>query len=262
MLFRSTTIGLPFEKLGQDLKYQGFFNNDLITSIYQVEEIVFDINKVKGKLLEHIKEQDSYIKLKLNSRVLRMEDNNKDYVSVTLDTYDKIQAKKIFNVTYAGINQLLKASSLDTIALKYEVAELVLVEVPERFKDTGITLMDGPFFSCIPFPSRNCYSLSHVRYTPHSFWHESELNTNPYKALEDIKSNFLFMKKDAQRYMPILSKLKYIESLFEIKTIVSRNEVDDGRPIVLKKHSDSIYSILGTKLDNIYDLEERIEKII
>ena len=34
----------------------------------------------------------------------------------------------------------------------------------------GVTIMDGPFMSSIPFPQRNLHSLTHVRYTPHFTW--------------------------------------------------------------------------------------------
>jgi len=255
-------LDLPYKKIDPGSKFANFFNSDLIASSYHVDEITFDINKLRTKLREELKEKEEFIDLKLKTKVNQLDSSNGQNVIVNLSNNNKLKAKKVFNVTYAGINRLLKASSLGTIPLKYEVAELALVDVPEEFQDSGITVMDGPFFSCIPFPSKNCYSLSHVRYTPQSYWHESELSLDPYSTLENLKSNYIFMKKDAQRYMPILSKLKYKESLYEAKTIVSRNETDDGRPIVLKKHSDNIYSILGTKLDNIYDLEERIEEII
>ena len=32
-----------------------------------------------------------------------------------------------------------------------ELAELALIEPPEELRPFGITVMDGPFFSCMPF---------------------------------------------------------------------------------------------------------------
>ena len=49
--------------------------------------------------------------------------------------------------------------------------------------------------------------------------------------------------------------------MFEVKTVLSSNEIDDGRPIVFNKHSEikGCYSILGGKIDNIYDVLKRLD---
>ena len=44
--------------------------------------------------------------------------------------------------------------------------------------------------------------------------------------------------------------------MFEVKTVLTANERDDGRPILLHRHSPGrrFYSVMGGKIDNIYDL--------
>jgi hypothetical protein len=63
------------------------------------------------------------------------------------------------------------------------------------------------------------------------------------------------------RYLPVIEDTKYVESLFEIKTILVKNEGDDGRPILFEKHFElpGCYSILGGKIDNIYDVLEKLD---
>lgn len=58
------------------------------------------------------------------------------------------------------------------------------------------------------------------------------------------------------RYLPCLQDLKWLGSLFEIKTLLLRNESDDGRPILLDRDpvNSGLMTVLGGKLDNIYDL--------
>jgi hypothetical protein len=48
----------------------------------------------------------------------------------------------------------------------------------------------------------------------------------------------------------------YFRSLYELKTILVRSEDSDSRPIVFEQSEDSdrIYSVLGSKIDNIYDV--------
>ena len=47
-------------------------------------------------------------------------------------------------------------------------------------------------------------------------------------------------------------------SLFDIKTVLARNEEDDGRPILVEQSHEipRVFSILGSKIDNIYDVRK------
>lgn len=254
-------LELPCKEAPKELK--GMFNLDMIEEAFLTEETVFDTNKLRSRLLSDLKKQEDKLDLKLNSEVQKISQENNTYTLMTKNN-EIIKGKKVFNISYAGINHLLKSSSFELIDLKLELVEICLVNVPTPLKHLGITVMDGPFFSLVPFPAANCHSLSHVRYTPHSQWREIEDCFNPYEYLErlDEKTNFSYMQKDAQRFIPSMNQLNLKDSFMTIKTVTQRNEADDGRPIVFKKHQDNFYSILGTKFDNIYDLEIKMKEIL
>ena len=122
--------------------------------------------------------------------------------------------------------------------------------------------MDGPFFSMMPFPPRGLHTLSHVRYTPHLSWTDRP-GVDPYRKLAEYRreSRVERMVRDAARYMPAVLDARYVESMFEVKTVLVRNEGDDGRPILFERHPElpGCYSILGGKIDNIYDVLEKLE---
>ncbi|MFC4625487.1 hypothetical protein ACFO1V_09675 [Daeguia caeni] len=129
-------------------------------------------------------------------------------------------------------------------------------------KNIGITVMDGPFFSLMPFPAREIHTLSHVRYTPHFSWNDAR-DENPYRKLADYdrKTRVDRMIRDAARYLPVLLEARYIDSLFEVKTVLVKNEGDDGRPILFERHASlpGCFSVLGGKIDNIYDVIEKLD---
>ncbi len=81
---------------------------------------------------------------------------------------------------------------------------------------------------------------------------------DPYAYFEtrDLKTRYPLMLRDAQRFMPCLKRAVYMRSIFDVKTVLLKNEEDDGRPILYQqKPKDSrVISILGSKIDNIYDL--------
>ena len=62
-------------------------------------------------------------------------------------------------------------------------------------------------------------------------------------------------------YIPILQNSLYVDSIFEVKTVLTRNESDDGRPILFEKSTKlpGCYSILGGKIDNVYDILEKLD---
>jgi hypothetical protein len=146
--------------------------------------------------------------------------------------------------------------------LKHEITEMALIHVPPVLASLGVTVMDGPFFSMMPFPARGLHTLSHVRYTPHCHWVDQP-DLNPYQKLDsyDRETRVDRMVRDVARYLPVIEDKKCVESLFEIKNILVKNEGDDGRPILFEKHFElpGCYSILGGKIDNIYDVLEKLD---
>jgi hypothetical protein len=132
-----------------------------------------------------------------------------------------------------------------------------LFEVPTELERIGITIMDGPFFSIMPFPDKKLHTLHHVRYTP-LISSSGSFNMKPPE-----QTDVIYMIKDAQRYIPLLKDLKYKGSLYEVKTVLMINELSDARPILFKKdyRMDNFYVVMGGKIDNVYDILSRMEKI-
>ena len=69
------------------------------------------------------------------------------------------------------------------------------------------------------------------------------------------------MLRDAQRYVPALQAATCAGSLFETKTVLVRNEVDDGRPILCRRDYGlkNFSVIMGAKIDNIYDILKALD---
>jgi glycine/D-amino acid oxidase-like deaminating enzyme len=176
------------------------------------------------------------------------------------------EADWVVLATYSALNQLLEKSELPPIPLVHELAEIVIVNVPSALREIGITVMDGPFWSAMPFPALNAHSLTHVRYTPHARWHSSLLRGQPgfneaiLQAPRD--SHAEPMRRDAARYFPELQSARPMTSLWEIKTVLPRSEVDDSRPILVRPFAEApgLIAVLGAKIDSVYDVENVITR--
>lgn len=180
----------------------------------------------------------------------------------------EVECRFLFNATYAGLNRLTSASGLPPVPLKYELAELALVSLPPELKGISVTMMCGPFFSFLPFPSLGLSTLSHVRYTPHASWSDKDgaQAANPYEAFNAMskESHFELMLADASRYLPALRGTKHHDSLWTIKTILPLSEIDDGRPILFQRDPviPAVIHVMGGKIDNIFDVEDEIVELL
>lgn len=255
-------IGAKIQPADPGLK--NLFETRLIEDVFLVEECAFDTKKLAQ--WAKIELADNGIELHFDSRVLDISSLPENELSVTIErkdlSRDSINCRYVFNCTYSGLNQLSGDYPGTQTGLKHEVTEMALMKMPDALKNIGITVMDGPFFSLMPFPSRDLHTLSHVRYTPHFNW-KDECGIDPYQKLYSYEklTRMDRMVRDVRRYLPAVIDAKYVESIFEIKTVLIKNEGDDGRPILFERHRDQpgCYSILGGKIDNIYDALEKLD---
>lgn len=245
-------------------------NKNFIDSVYTAKEFTFDSIELKKIILERI--DSNYVNIHLNSSVDKIEKTADGLVvSVTLnDSIELFSASHVFNCAYSNLNNVISKSNLEIIPLKHEMTEMALVDVPDSLRSVGITVMCGPFFSVMPFPSvrkndHYLHSFSHVRYTPHYEWLDSKDGyVNAYERFTSDQKNTAwdYMVKDASRYIPCLSECRYERSLWEVKTVLPRSENDDSRPILCKFNYgiQGFHCVMGGKIDNAYDAVEAIQR--
>ena len=254
-------IGAKIEPADTPLRQ--LFEPRLIEEVFMVEEYAFDSGKLARWAETELTECGIGIRLETHvTAISKMVDALKVVVQNKDGSEDAIVSRLIFNCTYSGLNQLIGDFPGTHTPLKQEITEMALIQVPPLLKELGITLMDGPFFSMMPFPARGLHTLSHVRYTPHLHWNDQR-GVDPYRKLSDYDRTTRVdrMVRDAARYLPAVLDAEYIDSLFEVKTVLMKNEGDDGRPILFEKYSElqGCYSVLGGKIDNIYDVLEKLD---
>ena len=243
---------------------RALFEPRLIEDVFLVEEYAFDAGRLAAWARHALDECG--VQVRTGARVMEVLRGDGSALTVAVrhgdGTREPVPCNYVFNCTYSGLNQIGGDYPGTPTDLKQEIAEIALIDVPSRFQDLGVTVMDGPFFSTMPFPARGLHSLSHVRYTPHLNWSDAA-GVDPYERLSAYarESRVERMLRDVVRYMPSLAGARHVESLFEVKTVLVKNELDDGRPILFEKHPQlpGCFSVLGGKIDNIYDVLEKLD---
>ncbi len=254
-------IGARLEPVEQSMRQ--LFEPRLIEDVFMVEEYAFNSTQLADWAREELSALG--VQVLLDTTVDAVKHSIVSGLEVTLTPNGgesaTLRSRLVFNCTYSGLNQIGGDFTGTKTGLKHEITEMALMQMPPQLQDIGVTVMDGPFFSMMPFPARQLHTVSHVRYTPHMSWTDRP-GLNPYDELAryDRATRVDRMIRDISRYMPGIEDARHVDSLFEVKTILTKNEGDDGRPILFEKHTElqGFYSVLGGKIDNIYDVLEKL----
>ncbi|MCM1388039.1 MAG: FAD-binding oxidoreductase [Bacillus sp. (in: Bacteria)] len=196
------------------------------------------------------------------------------------DTF--FEAPFVLNATYASVNQIidkLEGIPKDFFDIKYELCEIILCEPSDALRKIGITVMDGPFFSIMPFGKTGLHSLTSVTFTPHVTSYEVNpafscqqgyarygqkagctqkylynCNDCPYKP----DSAWSYMSHLANLYLKEEYTYTYRKSLYSMKPILKSSEMDDSRPTAIKilHQNPTFISVLSGKINTVYDLDD------
>lgn len=183
----------------------------------------------------------------------------------------------ILNSTYAGVNEIHQLLGFQPFQIKYELCEIILCTVSENFRNLGITVMDGPFFSIMPFGKTGYHSLTSVAFTPHETSYSSVATFPCQERTKGLcrpgklyncnhcstqpESAWPYMSQLARKFLRPEYEFRYVKSLFSMKPILKASEVDDSRPTVIRKYSDSptFVSVLSGKINTVFDLDEVLQ---
>ncbi len=255
-------IGAPIDRAEPEAR--NLFDSAFIEDVFRVREFAFDAVVLKELMIERARRAG--VTIWTGTAVERVAPEASGSIRVRLADSD-IAAGMVVCCAYAQTNAVAAASGLPVVPLKHELAEMALIDVPPELRDLGVTVMDGPFFSCMPFPPRGLHTLSHVRYTPHAHWYDG-LPAEPHLPAYDLfdlaekRTAYPHMVRDAARFLPAIARSEYRGSLWEVKTVLPRSETDDSRPILFRPDHGiaNFHLVMGGKIDNVYDVADEMAK--
>ncbi|GAA2567655.1 FAD-dependent oxidoreductase [Microbacterium binotii] len=249
-------IGAPLAPVADAAISRAF--SPLIERAWEAQEWAFDARKLRTSMLARLAAAGG-VDVRVGESAERM---------VRVDGGIRVEssratlsAKHVVSSVYSQINPLHRASGLSAVPLQLELTEMALVRLPERFRRSAFTVMDGPFFSIMPFPSRGLHTLSHVRYTPHQRWSDTaeapdERRVPSAAQLREGATTFREMIADVRRYIPELGATEYVDSIREVKAVLANQDRTDSRPILVRTEQSlpGYVCIMGGKIDNVNDV--------
>lgn len=259
----------------EDVSVKKYFNDGLCDGAYLTKEFTYDAQILKNYFLSEISKFGN-VEIRYNQRIASIAKKD-DFFELNLSNNVLIKSDFILNATYASVNQILDKVQFEKFKIKYEICEIILCKVNNELSNVGITVMDGPFFSIMPFGKTGYHSLTSVTFTPHvtsknelpifdcqerskGYCSSFQLG-NCNDCISKPQTAWPYMSKLAKKYLNDSIQFEYVESLFSIKPILMASEVDDSRPTIIRQHASkpTFYSVLSGKINTVYDLDEILD---
>ncbi len=274
----SWTAGKEFEKFSaaagiecRKIAVEEYFKDKMCDGAYLTGEATFDAVILRDQMLDEISSMPN-VEVRYSSPVEGIKNTGDSYL---IEANGKsFETAFVLNATYASVNGICQMAGFEPFEIKYELCEVILADAGEKLKDVGITVMDGPFFSIMPFGKTGLHSLTSVTFTPHrtSFDRlpdfECQKRSGGYCSGKDLgncnecpvrpESAWQYMSHLAKKYLRDEYSFEYKSSLFSMKPILKVSDVDDSRPAYIKVHTENptFVSVLSGKITTVYDLEE------
>ena len=263
--------GIPCEELHPG----NYFKEGMCDGAFRTREYTYDAMILKDYFLTELKRFTNCVRIEYGVEIQDIEKQHDAYIINTKK--GEYRSCFVLNATYAGANQILDMIGYEKLGIKYELCEIILCDVNDKLKEVGLTVMDGPFFSIMPFGRTGMHSLTSVTFTPHTTSYDAlpsfrcqeksggfctkrrlgNCNICPVKP----QTAFPYMANLARKYLLDEYGFEYKESLFSMKPILRSSEVDDSRPTVIRQYSEdpTFIGVLSGKINTVFDLDEILE---
>jgi hypothetical protein len=250
------------------------FNFNRLEALFLTRETTFDPVLLAAYYHERILE---------HSRITLLTETHPIHASAGSDRWEvrfrhrgeekTIEALRVINATYAATNSVNQLFGLKPIDLSHEISEIAFLS-SRVFKNKGLTVMDGPFGSIMPYGDTDLLSLSSVAYTHHKISYDNLPSFDCQDLARDYcnpehpgvctdclarpVSNAGKMLAQMRHYLNESVDLCYWFSYFTIKSKLKANHIDDGRPTEISrlKQNPAFYCLFAGKINSIYEVEK------
>jgi len=214
-------------------------------------EVVYD-SVILEKLITK-KFQSLKILPRFNSEITNISKKG-DNFSLEINRNIKDNYDAVVNCTYANLNQLKFQIGQETKNFQYEYT---MVPIVDWFRPpVGITIMDGPFMTVLPFGKSKNFLLYHVEHTVIERkiaaqmplkWRCKETSPSSYadknKVFKDILESF-------SEFVPAVKDSNLKGFLETTRVVQAYKEETDARPSIIEKIDDGFLSVFTAKIDH------------
>lgn len=253
-----------------DLKHEIVAKENLAVEVLNVsqatrcEEVIYDCNILRSLILQRL--DASGVLLKTDTHINQIKRDSEGYtLSSATENFGSFE--HVVNCSYSDINQLTKqlGHAVDTVQYEYTWIPIVKVNI-ERI---GITVMDGPFMTLLPFGNSDTFLMYHVDHSVVARddaaiidpgWLVKE--RSPLSKV-DVHERFKEMREACSHFVPALADATMFGFLQGPRMVMAKSDGTDTRPSVIRSYQGDYHTVFSGKIDHcVWVADEILASII
>jgi len=228
------------------------------------KEYVYDTSLLKKIIKNKIK--DTNINIFLNTKIENVKFIKDENFCIKLSNEELFYADILINTTYSDLNRLTNKLNypIKKNLYEYTVVPIIELDIPK----VGITIMDGPFTSILPYGKTNNFLLYHVdksviasevSYMMNEAWLFK--NSSPFSKMKKTKY-FSEILNECSKFFPFLKFSKLVGFLEGPRMVLANKDDTDERPSFIQNYDNRYFTVFSGKIDHSVWVSEEINKLI
>lgn len=254
----SNLLGVPFNTIQPENFPIEVKHTNLSLSC---EEVVYDCAILRDIIWKNL--NSSGINVELGKRAKKIS-RNKGCFKIEFDNFEPVLADVVINASYADINHLTEQLGYPIEDRLYEYTAVAIIELD--IPKLGITIMDGPFMTLLPYGKTGDYLLYCVDHSvikrETGFIMDQTWLTPTLSPFFNVNKETYFknMIDFCKRYVPVLDKAKLKGFLEGPRMVLSNKGDTDERPSLITNYDSNYFTIFSGKIDHSIWVADEVGK--
>lgn len=215
------------------------------------DEVVYDCGRLRTLVLERMNKAE--VSPRFGVDVMGIARSQQGF-SLTADGQEVGTFDAVVNCTYADINRLTQQLGHAATPRQFEYTMVPIIDWGRT--PVGITVMDGPFMTVLPFGQTGRFLLYHVA---HTVVERTVSPQMPREWLDEanrpstrIDKNELFdrMRSACAKFIPALDQARLTGFLEGPRMVLAKNDDTDARPSIVQQFEPGYISVFTGKIDH------------
>lgn len=249
-------LGVPYQIISpRDFQVEVLGANNVILC----NEVVYDCDILRKLVWQALRRES--VQIELNQRVQGIKKSENRY-RLEFENRPPVLADTVINASYGDINRL--TAQLGHIVperlYEYTAVPIIQLDIPR----VGVTIMDGPFMTLLPYGKSDNFLLYHVEHSRIAKNVNTQIDPNwlmpdtaPFSRV-DKEEYFEKMISLCCEFVPALANAKIKGFLEGPRMVLAHREQTDPRPSRIANYDESYYTVIAGKIDHCMWVAEEL----
>jgi glycine/D-amino acid oxidase-like deaminating enzyme len=217
------------------------------------DEHVIDTAIFREMMIERL--YRSGVSIHVNSNVIDISRNGMGQFRLSVEGNGITSFDAVVNCSYGEINRLTARLGHDISPRQYEYIAAAIIDI-DFGASTNITILDGPFFTLLPFGQTGHHLLVHVQHSVIAAAREPLLDplwlnpeTSPFASV-DRERWYDRLLESCCDFVPALRGARLRHIIQSPRMVLADRDATDSRPSIVTVHEPGYLTVLASKIDH------------